>query len=102
MYAEQWNEYRKRLLMFWSMWLGGIPLVAGVGILLSQVLPGNLVERIFPAIAGAWMLAFAAAGIRLTYWRCPRCRRFFFERGMFVNQLGRRCLHCRLKKWGDE
>ena len=51
MYAEQWNEYRKRRLMFWSMWLGGIPLVAGVGILLSQVLPGNLVERIFPAIA---------------------------------------------------
>jgi hypothetical protein len=101
MYAEQWNEYRKRRLMFWSVWLGGTPLIAVVGILLSRLLPGNLADPMFLAIAGAWMLAFAAAGIRVTYWRCPRCRRYFSQRGMFVNQLGRRCQHCGLEKWGD-
>jgi hypothetical protein len=101
MYAEQWDNYRKRLLMFWSILLGGFLFVAVVGILLSQVLPANMADPIIYAMCVAWMLAYAVAGIRLTSWRCPRCRKEYFVGAILVNQLASRCLHCGLKKWDE-
>jgi hypothetical protein len=101
MYEEQWKECRKRWLMLWKCLAGGFFLVGIVGFLLSQMRLGNLADYLFPAVGGAWMLAFAVSGIRLTYWRCPRCRNYYFVRAMMTNQLARRCLHCGLKKWDE-
>ena len=102
MYAEQWDDYRKRCLMFWSIWLGGFLGVAAVCSLLNLVMRGGIVDIVSLVIAGAWMLAFAVASIRLTYWRCPRCHHYYFVGTLMVNQLARRCLHCGLQKWDED
>ena len=101
MYAEQWQNYRKRRLMFWSVLLGGFLFVAFLGIVLSQMLPTNIVDPAILILGGAWMLAYAVVGIRLSYWRCPRCRRYYFGGALMVNQLARRCRHCGLQKWDE-
>jgi uncharacterized integral membrane protein len=101
MYAEQWNQYRKRRFMFWCVLLGGFLFAALCLILLSQMLPANTADPMIFAIVVGWMLAYAVAGIRLTSWRCPRCRKEYFVRGILVNQLASRCLHRGLKKWDE-
>ena len=102
MYARQWGDYRKRRLMFWSVLLGGFFFVAFLGILLSQMLPAAIADPAILILGGAWMIAYAVAGIRLTYWLCPRCHRYYFVGALMVNQLARRCLHCGLQKWDED
>jgi len=101
MYAEQWNEYRTRRFMFWCVSLGGVPFVGLCWYLQDQIFPGSVSSPVSLAPAIAVVLAYGVAGIRLTSWRCPRCRKEYFVRGILVNQLASRCLHCGLNKWDE-
>jgi len=63
----------------------------------------NIFNSEIPAVVIAlmWMTAFAIAGWRTTYWRCPRCKKSFFAK-WYINQFARKCVHCGLKKWSTE
>jgi hypothetical protein len=100
MYAEQWEEYRKRRRIFLSVLLGCfLPFV--YCILLFKVLPDEeIVNRVYLAMFATWGLVLSWAWIRLQYWRCPRCDNYYF-RGLSLNPFVRRCLHCGLKKWDE-
>jgi hypothetical protein len=102
MYAEQWNDYRKRLGLFWSVLLGGTPFVALCIYVLDQILPGSVSSPATIALPIAVMLTYAVAGMRLTWFRCPRCQNPYFARGLLVNQLAGHCLHCGLEKWQED
>jgi hypothetical protein len=78
MYAEQWEDYRKRRLIFLSVWLGWVPVGLTVVVLLSQVFTKEIVDRAFFAFFGIWGLVFWWTGYRLIYWRCPRCDNYYF------------------------
>ena len=101
MYAEQWKEYRKRRFMFWCVLLGGVPFVGLCGYILDQILPVRVSNPAMLALGSALLLTYGVAGVRLTSWRCPRCRKEYFVRGILVNQLASRCLHCGLEKWDE-
>jgi hypothetical protein len=97
-YAEAWNEYRKRRLIFAAVLLSYVP-----GVWLAAV-PISLLTGIksdyfaYPAM-GAWMLAFLVTWLRLATFRCPRCGNHFFTSWWRGNPIARKCLHCRLPKW---
>jgi hypothetical protein len=97
-YEAQWTEYRRRRRVFWLIFVTYIP-----GVFLIGVPLGNIFNSETPAVVTAlmWMAAFAIAGWRTTYWRCPRCRKRFFAT-WYVNQFARKCVHCGLKKWATE
>lgn len=101
MYTEQWNEYRKRRFVFWCVLLGVTPFVFLSGCLLDQILPVGVSNPAVFALVGASLLAYTVAGIRLTFWRCPRCQKHYFVGAILVNQLASRCLHCGLEKWEE-
>jgi hypothetical protein len=98
MYDEQWEDYGKRWMMLGCVTLGGGPLVLIVCIILSQMMPKNYVDNLFPIVGGAWMVACVRAIYRLNYWRCPRCRQYYFQKGGLFNQLlQNRCQYCGLE-----
>lgn len=100
MYAEQWKDYRKRKLMFWSVYRGGVPILFTVAAVLSQMFTKEIVDRLFFALGGVWGLGSIVTGLRWQYWHCPRCDNYYF-RGLSLNPFVRRCLHCGLKKWAE-
>ncbi len=95
-YASEWEEYRKRRNAFLLILLTYIPGVFVIGTPLARILGS---EAPMYVIAILWMIAFALAGWRLTYWKCPRCEKWFFATWWFCNQLARKCVHCGLPKW---
>lgn len=100
MYAEQWEDYRKRRLMFWCVYLGGGPVALTITALLSQVFTKEIVDRVFFILGGAWWLGVIVTGYRLMGWRCPRCDNYYFV-GLIRNPFARQCQHCGLKKWDE-
>lgn len=108
MYAEQWEEYRKRRLMYLIFFLGS-PTPFIVMVLLSQVFHDEfarnveIVDRAYFTMYGLWGIVLCWSWIRLIYWRCPHCDNYYFAR-LTSNPFAQRCLHCGLKKWdqGEE
>ncbi len=105
MYAEQWEEYRKRRAMF-LIFLLGLPAPFVVMILLSQMFPDEIAhnkeiaDRGYFAMGGVWWLGGIVTWKRLMCWRCPRCDNLYFAR-LVGNPFARECLHCGLKKWDE-
>ena len=58
-------------------------------------------EMVFAILGPTWMVGFLIVAIRLSLFRCPRCRHPFFRVWWFNNPLARKCMHCRLPKWSD-
>ena len=95
-YEDNWIDYRKRRRLFWIVFLTYVPGASFIGILLEKTIGSEYPIYI---VAILWMLAFAITGLRLTYWKCPRCNKHFFAKWWGVNQFARKCLHCGLPKW---
>jgi len=103
-YSDAWRDYRRRRLVFWAVFLGYVP---GVMLILFAVgLPLSALSGIKPdyfayPVAGAWMLAFLIASVRLSWFRCPCCHKWFFATFWYHNPLAQECVHCGLPKWAD-
>ena len=99
-YDKEWRELKKRSRLFWFSFLGYIPGTIIIGLPLSKLCNS---ETAIYIIAVFWMLFFAASGIYLQIFKCPRCHKnyFFKKRGIIriFNIFSRKCLNCGLKKW---
>jgi hypothetical protein len=99
-YAAAWRELRRRRRLTWVLFLGYIPGVAAlcflVGAPVTRMGGSKQGEVACAVIALLWILAFAAAAIRLTFFRCPRCHRIFHSTWWRHNPFARNCLHCGL------
>jgi len=95
-YEAKWNEYRRRRRLFFAIFLSYVP---GVWLVAIPVMYWFGSETPVYFIAGAWMIAFAVAGSRVSMFPCPRCGKWFFATWYFHNPLARRCVHCGLPKW---
>lgn len=103
-YSAAWHDYRRRRLVFWILFLGFVPgvwgIFWGIGRPLSAM-SGIKPDYFFYPIAGAWMLAFVIASIRLGLFACPRCRNWFFSTWWSRNPDAKTCVHCGLPKWAN-
>jgi hypothetical protein len=95
-YTEAWNDYRRRRLVCWIVWLSYVPGVALTVLPLSW-LTGIKSDYFAYPIAGAWMTAMAITTYRLATFPCPRCgKRYSLIIG---DPLVRQCVHCDLPRW---
>lgn len=97
-YDSEWNDLRRRLLIFWIVFLSYVPGVL-VLVLSARSLAPSLDDQAPQWIAGMWLGAFAVAGVYRSLFRCPRCRRRFFCSWWYSNPYARKCVHCRLRRW---
>ena len=93
-----WQNYKRRRLWFFAIWLGYIPGVFALGYPLTRLFGSDIPIYV---VAGAWMLAFAASGIYMSAFPCPSCHKPFFYTWWFHNPFARRCVHCGFPKWRD-
>ena len=100
-YMKQWREY-KRSTWAASLWLLlGFPLVIGVAILFKiafgeAALLGLLLLVVLWAATWAWLC------VRVTRFRCPRCRGLYFAHTQLYFGAGRRCANCGLELYSAE
>jgi len=103
-YTAAWRDYRKRILVFWAVFLGYMPgvlvLFFGIGLPISALI-GIKPDYFFYPLAGSWMLAFLIASLRAGLFCCPRCGKWFFATWWYRNPLTRKCVHCGLPKWAN-
>ncbi|AFE03298.1 hypothetical protein COCOR_00146 [Corallococcus coralloides DSM 2259] len=97
-YREQWDDLRRRYRLAIVGFLL-FPLIPVVGWAL-QGRPGG--SRILLAFALGSMLLTVIASFRAGFFRCPRCREWFFLDGPYRNSFTRKCLRCGLPKWADQ
>jgi DNA-directed RNA polymerase subunit RPC12/RpoP len=98
-YKGAWNELRHRERLVIGLWLGYIPGVVSLGWLISFVTPS---ENTVIVIAALWMLAFARAGLRVSFFRCPQCNNRFYMNKYYSITLGRKCPHCGIKRFAEK
>jgi hypothetical protein len=94
---SDWREYRRRrnvcLIVYFLGFVGAVALVALLERYFSSDLPAL-------AVIGTWMLGWVVAAQRWASLRCPACSRWFFHRWLYSSvPIGRRCVHCGLRKW---
>lgn len=97
-YLANWQDYKRRRLLFLLIWVTYIPGVFLLGYLLSLLFGSGTT---FLVVAGIWMLAFIVSANYMTRFRCPRCRARFFAKTWYNIPLARRCVHCKLPLWSD-
>jgi len=95
-YVEKWKDLRRREWLVIGLFVGYLPILAGIGWLLFRVTTS---ETPIIIVAITWMSAFACAGLRVSFFRCPRCDQRFYMGKYFVMTLGRRCPHCGLQRY---
>lgn len=78
-----------------------LPLAFVLGVLVRFAANGALAGAAFITVGGVGLLVFGLGIIRVNMWRCPRCNRLFFSKGLTLNPLARRCRHCGLAKWAN-
>jgi hypothetical protein len=91
---EALYEYRKRNLVFWSLFLGCLPVIWFIAIPLGRWLNSESVAQI---VATGWFLAIVATGIWRLDWKCPRCNKNFYRRWWYKNAFAMRCVNCGYK-----
>ena len=88
---EELQEYRKRNILFWVLFLGFIPAAVFVALPLGRLLNSNGVAEVL--IAG-WFMGVVAAAIWRLNWTCPRCNKNFYRRWWYKNAFAIRCVNC--------
>jgi hypothetical protein len=96
MYEQEWRDYRKRRKFFWVIFFTFLPGVVAIGLPLQLAFKSELPVYITALI---WMAAFVISGCRLTFWPCPRCKKWYFTNWLSFNQFSNKCFHCKLDKW---
>jgi hypothetical protein len=83
-FAYAWQDYKKRRLQFFGIWLGGMPVVFALSYGLTTLFHSDAPLSV---IADAWMLEFLITSLRLSYVECPRCQEWFFSTWFYLNRL---------------
>lgn len=97
-FVSAWKDYRSRRRWFFGIWVVGLPITILIARAFTEVFDSELP---FYFVGVAWLLCFAVVGIRLTLFRCPRCRRHFFCNWYSSNHFAQRCFHCAFPKWAE-
>ena len=99
-YQKQWQDYKRRRVTFWLVFVSYIPFMfLFVGVL------GNLIKNSsFSGDIGFIGFIFfgfvwTICGLRLQYWKCPRCGKAFHTKWWWNNIFSSKCLHCKLPKY---
>ncbi|HEY3448200.1 MAG TPA: hypothetical protein VGK67_17725 [Myxococcales bacterium] len=94
-YERVWRGYKWRVVAFLAAWC----VVPALAALLAKVL-----DKPFGGFLGFGALGlFLGTGIRLTVFKCPRCREpFFMSAGFFRNPFAKKCMRCGLPKWATD
>lgn len=100
-YAEQWRQY-KRSTWAASLWLVlGFPLVVALAILLKLAF-GEAAVVGFLVLVVLWAGAWAFLCVRVTRFRCPRCKGLYFAHTQLYFGAGRKCAGCGLSLYARE
>jgi hypothetical protein len=97
-YRQQWQQYRRRWVYFVAIFALFVPVVMGLTTLTSMLFH---TEAPFPYIAGFWAALWIFSLLRISAWRCQRCRECFVGSwwiGGLNSGAVRRCVHCGLPK----
>jgi len=73
----------------------------GVGWLLVTYVPNGPRELLFGIFATAWFVVSVVLMFRIAFFLCPRCGHPFFVTWLYGNIFSGKCLHCGLRKYGD-
>jgi hypothetical protein len=91
-----WNEFRRLSRISWILSLSLLPATFLVAVVSIEVF-----STVTPAVYvfAAWSVTVSVYGLRLLFWRCPRCSKPFMSQlwGFFT----RHCPHCGLRKWEE-
>ena len=97
---EDWQRYRRMRWQFLLVWVGGIPSIWLMNVLVTGRLPAAVAELLNAVLLVALFIAFLGMAIRLQLLRCPRCKEHFSTNGFVQHSiLARKCIHCGLKKF---
>lgn len=98
-YETSWQHYRKQSRLAWFLWLAFVPVVGGVGVLITR-----FTRETFPImiLAVTWIIWWFVVSTRVGNFRCPRCDRPFFRAQWYHNSFARKCVHCGLPKYSTE
>ena|SRR5882724_2001196 len=95
-YRQEWEKYRKVVLVFLLVWLGFIPFGLFAAFLSNRIFHTDTLAF---WLAGAWIVFWLASYFRICAWKCPRCGEYFIGRWWNGNvPLFRKCAHCGLPK----
>jgi hypothetical protein len=101
-FAEHWIKYRRLLYLTFVPLIGCVAFVVMLG--------SGFNEKQHPTVFGVagaldaiCFLAFCYNGLRLSFFRCPRCAEYFSRGKMsHVKRDGfKRCRHCGLRLYGE-
>ncbi|MBN2645712.1 MAG: hypothetical protein JXR59_09600 [Desulfuromonadaceae bacterium] len=84
---EQLAVIRRKRLILWSVFISYLPAVT-----VALIMGGDKGATV---VAVLWLIAAGAAGVGVSFSRCPRCGQFFHMRGV-TTSWGRHCQHCNL------
>ena len=88
--------FGRREVRLWLVTLSFLP--GALLIIMIMRFFRDALPRHFGGYAGAvWLAACLAVGSHYRMFRCPRCRRFFFE--WTLTQQSHACVHCKLPRW---
>ena len=97
-YAEEWRRYRRLRVTTLVLAAGLLPWTFAVMMLAARLEPPKQSSLILVGVGG-WLVGFWLVGMRLSFWRCPRCGKPF-GRKMFSGKIVvRECAHCGLAKY---
>lgn len=98
---DSWHEIRFWRRLLWGGWLLFVPVVGGLGGVLTNL---GITENLVLCIALLWMAAWAFIGIKLQLCRCPNCNERFFSHAIgglswfrLHNAFALRCLNCKVR-----
>lgn len=100
-YSNAWRDLALRWCANVAVFVGFVPFVAIAHFVVAWALPAaNSAKQDLVVMVAAfvWGAVFIATGIRLSVFRCPRCKELFFIRAGHGWHIFRRsCIHCGLR-----
>ncbi|MGP8253548.1 MAG: hypothetical protein ACLQHF_16075 [Terracidiphilus sp.] len=98
-YDIEWERYRSLRNTAILLFLGALPFIWALQLLRRLALP----EELFSALFALYFLFWLVSALRVEFFRCPRCGRFF-SMTWWINLsfLARHCIHCGLKKFSED
>jgi hypothetical protein len=101
-YSGAWRRLHRLWVAQTLLWLLFLPLIALLVIALRQ---STAVQVPIIIVGLAWILAIMVTSFRGASFRCPRCAKLFFikgllAKGLFTREKDRVCAHCGLAVGG--
>ena len=95
-YLAQFKDLKKRELTVIAVFLGYIPAIACFAWAVSHFTKS---ETPIMVLAIAWMTLFAVSGLRVSFFKCPKCGGLFNRNKYWFTTRGRKCPHCGVNRY---